>query len=224
MVFFFNKNSSKNFPLYDINIKNIIINYINLFLNNKILLKKYISFKLKQKSFYKIFISKPEIKHTNNKITIVVYVFNKEYLSLLKKVKFLCHSLLIFFEKFIILINKYNYIKNEMISLLYKKLLLIRKYKLNLNFNKYKVEDIFLHKLAKLIMKFFNKKIEFHIINLKSIAFHTDIFTELLKQKLRKRRVNVRKMMNFIRHKASLYKVNSIKEKARYIKSVNFDL
>jgi hypothetical protein len=223
-VYFFNQGSLKNFPIYNINVKNIITSYFNLFFKNRILFKQYVPRKLKYQSFHKIFVSKPEIKHTNNKVTILIYVFNKEYISLLKRINILYNSLFIFFNKLNFLINRYNNIKDKVISLLYKKLLLIRKHKLNISINKYKFEDIFLHKLAVLIMKFFNKKIEFNIVNLKSVVFRTDIFTELLKQKLRKKRVNVRKMMNFIRHKVRLFKINSIKEKSRLIKSVNLDL
>jgi hypothetical protein len=103
-------------------------------------------------------------------------------------------------------------------------MILIRKYKLNVNLNKYKFEDIFLHKLAKFIGKFFKKKIEFQIINLKSIAFHADIFTELLKQKLKKKKINVIKMINFVLNKASLSEKSSGKERSKLTKNIDIDL
>jgi hypothetical protein len=102
--------------------------------------------------------------------------------------------------------------------------MLIRKYKFYFNLNKYKFEDIFLQKLGKLISKIYRKKIEFNIINLRSIGFNTDIFTDFLKNKLKKRRIKVLKTMDFILNKANILKVNGIKERARIIKNVNFDL
>jgi len=41
----------------------------------------------KRKSLNKIYISKSEIKHTNSKAIITLYIFNKEKFSLLKKIR-----------------------------------------------------------------------------------------------------------------------------------------
>lgn len=41
--------------------------------------------KRKRKSFKKIFISKAELKHTNSKINFILYIYNAEERSLLKK-------------------------------------------------------------------------------------------------------------------------------------------
>jgi hypothetical protein len=106
----------------------------------------------------------------------------------------------------------------------YNKLLLLRRYKFRLNLNDYKFKDVFLHKLSLIIRKFYNKKVEFNIIKLRSIVFNTDIFTEILKLKLKKRRINVIKVMNFILSKVNLPTVNRIKERASLTKIIDLNL
>jgi hypothetical protein len=69
--------------------------------------------------------------------------------------------------------------------ILYRILAIIRRYRLRLSLNKYKFEEIFLYRLSKLISKYYGKKVEFNIVNLKSIAFNGDIFTEILTKKLK---------------------------------------
>ena len=71
-----------------------------------------------------------------------------------------------------------------MIFKLHTKLKLIRKYKLRFSLNKYKFKNIFLNKLSKLISMYYNKKVEFNIVKLRSVVFNTDIFTDILKLKL----------------------------------------
>ena len=73
--------------MYDININNLIKSFFNLKFNPKFLLKKYKSLKKRSYSLNKIFASKAEIKHTNNKAILTVYVYNREKISLLKKIK-----------------------------------------------------------------------------------------------------------------------------------------
>jgi hypothetical protein len=103
----------------------------------------------------------------------------------------------------------------------FNKLYILYKYKLIFNLNKYKFKDIFLKKLCFLIEKFYKKKVEFNIIKLRSLTFNTDIFTEILKLKLKKRRFNVLKVINFILSKGYLPRVNRIKEKAAITKIIN---
>jgi len=54
-------------------------------------------------SINKIYISKAEVKHTNSKAIITVYVYNREKIALLKKIRFLKKD---FFKKLAILVNK----------------------------------------------------------------------------------------------------------------------
>lgn len=72
--------------------------------------------------------------------------------------------------------------------------------------NKYKFNNkIFLPILSKILNKIIRKKIEYNIINLKSITFNTDLFTNALALKLKtKQRVSVPKNMFSILNRAYL--------------------
>src|SRR5206468_3670911 len=100
----------------------------------------------------------------------------------------------------------------------------IRKNKIKFSLSQYKFKDILLSKLGIILTKFYNKKVEFNIINLKSIRFNSDIFTEYLRLKLRKKRRNVLNRMNFVINKVKLPNTNTIIERARTPKSINFNL
>jgi hypothetical protein len=198
-----------------INIKQIL---------RKKFLKKY-GFKLKRYfSFKKIYVSNIEIKHTNNKATISLYTYDKEKLSLLKKIRKLKRR---FFRRIKLLMYKYKHLSSyDKYILLYlkKELKLIRKYKLKLNYNLYKFEESFLYKLSGIINKFYNKKVEFNIVNIKSIAFNSDIFTKIISLKLKARKISLIRTMNIILNKAKLPKVNRIIEKSRLSKTINSNL
>jgi len=228
-IYVFNSNNLKNFPMYDININSLIKKFFNLQFNYKFLFKKYLPYRLRSASLNKIFASKAEIKHTNNKAIITVYVYNREKVSLLKNIKILNKS---FFKKVKLLINKnkkifgfysaedYNIICNKSIkALLYINLQLLRKYKLRLSLNKYKFEEKLLYKLKNFIIKYYNKKVEFNIVNVRSVIFHTDFFTKILTSKLLNRKANILAAMDTIINKVVLPKVNRIVEKSLAKKS-----
>ena len=86
-VYHYNSNLIKNFPVYDINIYKIIKSYFNMFFNHQFLKYKYIRPRRRRLSFNKIFLARPEIKHTNSKAIITLYAFNREKFALLKKIK-----------------------------------------------------------------------------------------------------------------------------------------
>lgn len=114
---------------------------------------------------------------------------------------------------------------NKWVKILFKReFTLLRKYKFKLNLNKYKFEEKFLYRLSNIISKIYNKKIEFNIVNLKNIVFNTDLFTEISTKKIQKRNTRVTKIMHIMLNKAKLPRVNTIQERGRIIKSVNFDL
>lgn len=220
-LFFYNNNNNiKNTPLFDISIYNLIKGYFNLYFNFMPLNK----YRLKR-----IYLSKTEIKHTNSKAILTIYTYNKEKAFLIKKIKMLEKSLL---NKIYYLLSKYN--DNMGVSkvlysksikfLLYKEFILLKKYKYKLNLNLYKFEDILLYKIKKLISKFFNKKVEFNIVNLKALTFNSDIFTNLLGLKLRKKNANTIKIMNILLSKTRFPEMKSIREKMRVIKTINWEL
>ena len=85
-VYNYNSNNTINYPVYDLNINSLIKSYFNLYFNHSYVEHKYISRKRKRKSLNKIFVSKAEIKHTNSKAIITIYIYNREKLTLLKKI------------------------------------------------------------------------------------------------------------------------------------------
>lgn len=72
----------KNLPIYDIITNNLIKNYFNLSFKREFLGAKYIHIpeirKKKRFSLRKIFVSKAEVKHTNSKALINIFIYNKQ--------------------------------------------------------------------------------------------------------------------------------------------------
>jgi hypothetical protein len=226
----FNFNNLKNIPVYNININTLVKNYFNLYFNHRFIKNKYKSPRTNRLSLNKIFVSKAEIKHTNSKATITIFTYNREKLVLLKKINRIKNlfykkilSLLYNSDKLYKNISK-DFLKKTIITLLYKELILFRRFKLKLSLNKYKFEEKFLYKLSKLISKFYNKKVEFNLINMKSIVLNSEFFTKILSLKLKDRKVGIIRLMNIVLNKVKFPAVNRVREKALTIKSVNFDL
>lgn len=235
-IYVFNLNNLKNLPLYNININTLVKTYFNLYFNHKFINNKFRSPRIKRLSLNKIFVSKAEIKHTNSKATITIYTYNREKTVLIKKLK---NIKKIFYKKILSLlysneklclhknitkVSSRDLLKKTIITLLHKELILFRRFKLKLSLNKYKFEEKFLYKLSKLISNFYNKKVEFNLINMKSIILNTDFFTKILSLKLKNRKARIIRLMNIILNKVKFPEVNRIIEKSRVVKSVNFDL
>ena len=229
-VYFYNYNNIKNFPIYDLNINNLIKSYFNLHFNYQFIRTKARSRRSKHASLAKVHVSRPEIKHTNSKAIITVYTYNQERISLLKKISKIRREsykniFLLLLQSKNACTNMTNKFYSEIIeSLFIEELILLRRYKLRLSLNRYKFEEKFLYKLGKLISKLYNKKIEFNIINLKSIILNTDLFTQILATKVKERRGDIIRAMNIILNQAELPTVNRIKEKGVEIKSINSKL
>ena len=230
-IYVFNFNNLKNLPLYNININTLIKNYFNLYFNYKFIFGKYKSPRSNRKSLNKIFTSQAEIKHTNSKAVVTVYTYNREKRILQKKIQsmfkkfFFNKILLLFYDNSKIYKNITNsFLKKTILILLHKELILLRRFKLKYNLNKYKFEEQFLYKLNRLISKFYNKKIEFNIVNMKSIILNSDFFTQILSLKLKNQKARIIRLMNIILNKIKLPKVNKVKEKSIIKKMVNFNL
>lgn len=260
-VYNYHSNEIINLPVYDLNINYLIKGYFSLYLNHKFLGHKYISRRSKRKSFNRIFVSKAEIKHTNNKAIITLYVYNKERLSLLKKIRklkkilvkiniytiaekwlqfitlFRVQALSGRIEDNLSLLFKYK-VKNRLSYLnktyfnrnlrfskkIHKIFATIRRLRLRLSLNKYKFEEKFLYKLSQLISRYYGKKVEFNIVNLKSVAHNSDIFTEILTLKLKKEKSSPMYRINSLLSKIVLPKVNTIIERGRIEKQVDLEL
>lgn len=97
-----------------------------------------------------------------------------------------------------------------------KYLKFLRKYDLLYSLNQYKFNKlVFLPILSNILNKIIGKKLEYNIINLKSVAYHTDLFTNALALKLKKRRINYINSMFSILNRAYLPNVNTIKERSK---------
>ena len=267
-VYNYNSNNTINYPIYDLKVNSLIKGYFNMYFNHNFIKSKYISHKKKRKSFNKIFISKAETKHINSKAIITIFVYNREKLILLKKIRRLkkIFAKLMIRSKILQLLSfsyseppvtdqqatKINFINNttnvllallkfnlkgrrfalnksykelyDLFIKISKTLAIIRKYRLRLSLNKYKFEDKFLYKLTQYISKYYGKKVEFNIVNVKSIAYNGDIFTEILTSKIKKERTSPIWSMNDLLSKVVLPKVNIIIERGRIEKDVDLEL
>lgn len=121
--------------------------------------------------------------------------------------------------------NKAKHQTNKLFKFEFKReISFLRKYKFKLNLNKYKFEEKFLFRLSNIISQIYSKQIEFNIVNLKNIVFNTDLFTEISTLKIKKRYTKPAKIMNIMLNKAKLPRVNSIQERGRIVKNVNYNL
>jgi len=148
---------------------------------------------------------------TNN----IALVKNKDQKQILfSKYKFLTESLQCF--------NLYLklYLSRQIKKSSLDKLDLLRKYQLNYYLNKYKFErNIYLYKLSNMLSRIFNKTIEFNIINLKSLVFNPEIFTQVLSLYLRKPKYKVIRVIKSLLKLARLPEINRIQEKTSITKS-----
>lgn len=224
-VYFFNNNYVKNIPILDSNIYNIIKGYFYSYFKNKFLKIRYISPMHKRRTFNNIFISKPDIKHINNKAIITIYIYNRQIIPLmLKMYKKLYFKIYKIFLYIYINKNRKKIPNKTTLFIWYKELIIFRRFIIKYYLNKYKFEKSFLVLLEKWVSKILDNKIEFNIINIKSMLYNTDILTEILALKLKKRQMQQHNLTNIILNKAILPKSNNIKERSRTIKNINMNL
>lgn len=274
-VYFFDKNSLKNIPLNDMNLNKIIKSYFNLHFKNKFLHLKHMSLKRRNSLLRRIYVSNIEIKHTNNKAIITLYVINTQKKTLdkryensklfFKKLRFEIQNLqkifienkikilkdkfienlinngLIFKESQIFkskfeLLNKIinycnlyfnKYVKKNIFNKLkfIRKINLIRRHIYAFKIDRFKFEEVyFLYKLNNLLTKILKKKIEYNIINLKSLVYNTDIFTKALALKFRKKKIYILSGINSIINRAKFPKVNTVIERVNLKKYKDLNL
>lgn len=168
-------------------------------------------------------------KSNINKIYEILNKHKNEYAFISDKIskKRFLKNKLEYLNQFITLKNLYlRKIWSVIISRYWKTYLrLLRKYDLMYSLNQYKFNNqILLPKLSNILNKIIGKKIEYNIINLKSIAYNTDLFTYALALKLKKTRMNHIKSMFSILNRAYLPKINTIKERTLVKGNKNIDL
>lgn len=92
----------------------------------------------------------------------------------------------------------------------------LRKYDLLYSLNTHKFNRFkLLSKLTYLLQRILGKKLEYSIINLKSIAYHPDIFTYLLALKIKRDKFKPRRRIQYVLHKSKILKNNRIQERSR---------
>jgi hypothetical protein len=216
----------KFLPIKDNILYKLLNNYFNLYYYNeqaKIHIKKNFYVKLKKLSSLKIFISKIEIKHTNYKIILTLYIYNKQKNFLFNKIKnMLIYNKLKERIKLIeqqdikiikqikeekTLINNFTNVQNNLkiyedkrykdliLKSLEKEILIIHIKQL-IHFNKSKFEDTYILILNNILKKLYYKNVEFNIINLKYIHLNSDILMQSLILKLKRRKNNILKVLN----------------------------
>ena len=81
-IYSYNKSYVKTLISLDILVNDLFISYFNMVEDKiKLLFKRRRTNKIRY-SADKIYVSRPELKHTNNKITIMIYMYNKQKLSI----------------------------------------------------------------------------------------------------------------------------------------------
>lgn len=182
---------------------------INKKISKKLIAKRY--FLLYKENIEKIYKILGEYKDQGANVVPSIFISD-----IIRKTKFIKYKLE-YLNKFIKLKDLYlkkvwGVILNQYAR---KYLKYLRKYDLLYSLNQYKFNRlVFLPILSNILNKIIGKKIEYNIINLKSVAYHTDLFTNALALKLRKRRINYIKSMFSILNRAYLPNINTIKERS----------
>lgn len=248
-IYLYNKNVLTLIPIASKFVKILIKSYFNSY--NYILESKLRKEKLRRRfrklSTNKIFLSDGEFKHTNDKVSITIYLFNrqkynyllkirKRYIRLFKKIRFIrklsliknigLNILKLQREKSKLLENILPKYKSKLYSiqnLYYKRFIKksLRRlkyymfYRQLLYINKSKFDNSYLQGLINLIKKIYRKNIEFNLINLKNFYFNSDIFSQPLVLKLRKKR----KLLRYLKACVGKAKIKNIKlsEKSKYL-------
>jgi hypothetical protein len=314
-VYSYNNNYIKDLPVANKNLTRLLNSYFNLYYSNKNLKSKNkskrISMRFRRLSLKKIFLSKTELKHTNNRVIITLHVYNEEKRLLVRKLKRL--ERLLFNKKNIrpswrkkytslVLNNKLNLIDkvvNETpplnfvidtrdyykdLSLYLKEVLLpkvsenklekvqedivkaekqityfeniitlydnnIKSFKAKfdsfygnylrkkylekeiramghylslLRLNNYKFDNVkMLPFLKEKLFRLYGKKIEFNIINLKTLYMNSDIFTQAIAIKLKNRSNSLLKVLRRSLSIVKLPRINEVVEKQRIPVNVN---
>jgi Mitochondrial ribosomal protein (VAR1) len=238
-IYSYNKNIIKYFPIKDKILFNVLKSYFNLYgdeKQQKIIIKN-IHLRFKRLSILNILVSKAEIKHTSYKVIITLYVYNRQKNYLINKlnninnlnkikdiIKLIEKQSLKILEQIeqektlitcpTILKNSTNLYENKRYKDFIKKSLekeiLTIYIKQLLHFNKSKFEDTYLFKLNNIIKKIYNKDVEFKIINLKYIYLNSDLLTQSIILKLRRRRNYVLKTLKKLFKMVKLLTLNKV--------------
>ena len=240
-IYVYNKNTISLIPVASRLVMKLIKGYFNSY--NLNIESKLRSSRLRRRnrklSTNRIFLSEGEFKHTNDKVNITLYVYNKQklnylsklrkrYTRLFNKVRFIKKLQLIRTQGMNILSQQQNKSKTltnvlpqynskvfkiqniyykTFIKKSIKRLKYYMYYKQLLYINKAKFENSYIQGLIDLIKKIYKKNIEFNIISLKYLYFNSDIYTQPMVLKLRKKRELLWYLRELVK-KAKIKKVN----------------
>lgn len=234
-IYNYNNSHIKNLSFFSLHLKNILDSFFFSMFNNKFLNKTNIlrkkksilkSNNLKKKSFNKIYISNPEIKHNNFKTIITLYVYNREIISFKENIRKLYKLIKTTYIKNNLRLGKYNINKTKVIiSNVLKKykiniiLTKLRVYILDYYLNKFKFEKNFIKLLENHINLMYMKKIEFNIINLKHFSFSNNITSEILALKLKKKYINMWRSLSAVLSRVKITKFSGKLIKVKFKKN-----
>lgn len=170
-----------------------IITLFTLNRERNYLFKKYIKTNKKIQSYLMqryLFLYKNNIMNLYNVLLTNYKNKHISYFLLRNKNKFIQYKLK-YLGKFLLLKNLYlKKVWSRIIKTFIKRhLIFLRKYELLYSLNQLKFNRLtLLNKLSLLLNKILGKKIEYNIINLKSIIFNSDLFTHAIALKFKKRK------------------------------------
>ena len=266
-IYAYNKNLIKSLPVTDNLVNKILNSYFNLSLFHDKIKKKSrrLRIRFRRSTVNRIFLSRAEMKHTNNKVIITVYTYNRNLkylynrirnlLSIIKRKKInkkwkkrrfydyhvffsLPIKLKLIRKKSLNLINKVKKEKRIILttgkiknfffpSLVHKKQIYVNLIKkslkkeiLYLKYNQmwllhdYKIKTRFMLGLNSIIQKIYNKKVEFNIVNLKYIHLNSNMFSESIALKLRKRK---NRLLKVLKRALKLVKLSGFKKDLYYV-------
>jgi len=86
-IYAFNKNQLKTLPALDKTLINLLKAFFNMRVNHKVLKVKRTANRVRRLFPRKVFVGKGDLKHTNAKVIITVYLYNTEKMYLIRELK-----------------------------------------------------------------------------------------------------------------------------------------
>jgi hypothetical protein len=234
-VYSYHKNNLKLLPVADNVIINLIRGYFNMysrFLEIKNKARRLRKWK-RRLSGRKFWVSKPELKHTNDKVIINLYIYNRQKKFFLSKIRKLLSYKLFNYIKTSMKINSNEFIRdfrkstlnllnivnvkddkflknlekvylNNLIKRALKKEIFIMHFMQSLFLNRFKFTSLYIEPLKLLLSKIYNKKIVLNLVKLKTYFLNSDILTQIITSKTSNRKNRVLKVL-----KASIVNVKT---------------
>jgi len=86
-IYVYNNHVIKNMSIAQKNLTKLINSYFNFYFGNNLISTNRVLTRFRRLAINKIFISKAELKHTNNKVIITLYAYNEERRILINKIR-----------------------------------------------------------------------------------------------------------------------------------------